>query len=168
LPQVLFVCTGNICRSPMAAALLFRHIQKSESDWQTWHVESAGTWTTPGQPATSEAQQVMKERGLDISEHRSRLVTTELMEPFNLILTMEPGQKEALKVEFPKYARRIYMLSEMAGEQDPIRDPTGGTLADYITIVEMIDGKLGKGLPRIRHLAKNLDRLHRLLKTSQA
>ena len=151
----------------MAAALLFKHLQKSENDWQTWHVESAGTWTTPGQTATSEAQQIMKDRGLDISEHRSRLVTSELMEPFNLILTMEPGQKEALKVEFPKYARRIFMLSEMAGEQDPIRDPTGGSIADYISVADTIDRKLARGLPRIRHLAKNLDLLHRLLKTSQ-
>jgi protein-tyrosine phosphatase len=167
VPRVLFVCTGNICRSPMAAALLFRHLQKSESDWQTWHVDSAGTWATPGQNATSEAQQVMKDMGLDISEHRSRLVTAELMEPFNLILTMESGQKEALKVEFPKYARRIYMLSEMVGEQDPIRDPTGGTLNDYVSVADLIDRKLQNGLPRIRHLAKNLDRFHHLLKTSQ-
>jgi protein-tyrosine phosphatase len=70
----------------------------------------------------------MKTMGLDTSGHRSRRVTGEMMADFDLILTMEAGHKEALLVEFPELAGRIYMLSEMVGDRRDIADPIGGPL----------------------------------------
>jgi len=126
MPSVLFVCTGKICRAPMAAAFFTARLPELDPNWLDWRVESAGTWTTAGRPAALLARQVMAERGIDISRHRSREVSQELLEQFDLILTMETGQKEALQVEFAHLAGRIYLLSEMSGAQVTIEDPMGG------------------------------------------
>jgi protein-tyrosine phosphatase len=96
-----------------------------------WRIESAGTWTVQGQPAAGYSQLVLRERGIDIHEHRSRPVTRELLAQFNLILAMESGHKEALRVEFPEFADRVYLLSEMIGAGYSIPDPMGGLLEGF-------------------------------------
>ena len=127
MPSVLFVCTANICRSPMAMGLFRRKVQGLPG----WRVESAGTWTIEGQPAASYSQMVLQSRGIDIHDHRSRPVDRELLSKFNLILTMESGHKEALKVEFPEFADRVYLVSEMIEAGYNIPDPMGGSVDGF-------------------------------------
>ena len=165
MPSILFVCTANICRSPMAEALFKARLQEREINWRSWRIESAGTWAVPGQPASLEAQQNMKGRGLNISQHRSRLVDALILEGFELILTMEAGQKEAIQVEFPALANRIYLLSEMNGETVDICDPYGGSSQDYETTANEIDRRLLNGLDRICRLANGSGRLRSLTET---
>jgi protein-tyrosine-phosphatase len=150
--SVLFVCTANICRSPMAAALLRAKVAAESADWR---IESAGTWAREGSPAATRTLLVMKERGLDISDHGSRSVSRELLKSFNLILTMEHGQKEAMQIEFPEVARRIYLLSEMIGQRFEIADPMGGFDEDFQATAKEIDDLLDRGLQRIRQLASD-------------
>lgn len=157
-PSVLFVCTANICRSPMATAL-FKHklAQASQTNpalLLNWRVESAGTWAREGEPASERSQLVMQGRGLDISAHRSRTVSLELLSSFNLILVMEKGHKEALKAEFPDLSNRIFMISEMAGYQRDIRDPILGTMVDYQNTARELDQLLTMGFEKILQLAK--------------
>jgi len=128
MPSILFVCTANICRSPLAM-VLFR--EKVGLDVDNWRVESAGTWAYDGSPAAEMVRQVLSERGLDISDHRSRMVTKELLSNFDLILTMEQGHMEALKAEFPDLANRVYMLSEVIGQRFDITDPIGGIQYEF-------------------------------------
>ncbi len=154
-PSVLIVCTANICRSPMAAAMLRARLQKERSDWQEWRVDSAGTWALDGETAAKNSRQVMAERGIDISDHRARSVTGEMLERYDLILTMEPNQKEALQVEFPSVADRVYLLSEMEGSQQSIEDPYGQKIEAYKETVEKIDKILARGMPRIIALVSN-------------
>jgi len=151
--SVLFVCTANVCRSPLAAEL-FRHlIQRMNGTCEIWSIESAGIWATPGQPAANEVQAVLWELGIDISDHRSRLVSKNILKRFSLVLTMEPGQKEALMIEYPELKQRIYMLSEMAGVEITIRDPIGGTMNDFKQAADEIERWLREGEDRIRQLA---------------
>jgi protein-tyrosine phosphatase len=152
MPSVLFVCQANRCRSPIAAALLNEKV-KSDPVTREWRIESAGTWTVAGQPALPDVEVVMLRRGLDLSSHRSRIVTAELLESFQLILTMESGQKEALRVEFPQAARRIYMLSELIGVREDIHDPMGPGHARVGEIVNEIDELLQLGYTRLVRLA---------------
>src|SRR5512139_3663322 len=127
MPSILIVCTANICRSPMAEAILKSLVAK-RPDADQWHIESAGTWARDGAPAALLSQYVVHEMGMDISKHRSKRVTRGLLRRFDLILAMERQQKEGLVLQFEPFADRIYMLSEMVGRLEDVPDPIGGEI----------------------------------------
>jgi len=129
--RILFVCTGNTCRSPMAEAI-FRQLVQSRSG-EDWQVSSAGLHALDGSPATSEAVAVLKELGLDISGHSARLLTEELVEDADLILTMTAAHKQSIQQRFPAAADRVFTVKEFAGEVDhlDIPDPFGQGIAAY-------------------------------------
>jgi len=88
--SVLLVCTANICRSPMAEALLRARLGEAAADWR---IESAGTWALEGEGAAPRAIKVLKARGIDLSQHRSRVVDASLLNRARLVLVMEKGHK---------------------------------------------------------------------------
>ena len=104
---------------------------------------------------------MMDEKGIDIQDHRSQIVSSELLQKHNLVLTMEKGHKEALQVEFPKWADRVYLLSEMIGGSFDIDDPYTGTIDDYRVTADDLDQLLSDGFKRICQLAddKVIDQL---------
>lgn len=112
-------------------------------------VQSAGTWAENGHPATPFGVKVMAQRGLDTSLHQSRLITRDLLIQFDLVLTMESGHKEAIQIEFPEFSKKIFMLSEMSGEQINIEDPIGGLFEDYVNTANEIDEWIMRGIPNI-------------------
>src|SRR5690606_9548826 len=120
------VCTANRVRSPMAAELFRALLKQRRKAWREWRVESAGTWAMPGQLVVSEVQTVMARFGLDVSSHRSREVNGDILEQADLILVMEKNQREALRVEYPELAARVYLLTEMTGQTYDVPDPIGG------------------------------------------
>ena len=153
LPSVLFVCTANQIRSPMAVAMFRQMLQQCDPQWKKWRIESAGTWAPSNQPPLPSAQMAMSRRNLDISQHRSRMVSRELLSEFRLILTMEAGHKEALQVEFPEIAQRVFMLSEMTGVKKNIADPIGGQPDLYEKTAAVIETILQGGCQRIIELS---------------
>ena len=152
MPSVLFVCTANVCRSPMASAL-FEDIASREFNDQGWLVESAGTWAVAGVPAAKNSRLAMNERGLDIEDHRSKTVTGELLSEFDLILTMERHHKESLSIEFPEISERVYALSEMVGQAYDIWDPIGGSLEEFKATADELENILIQGYEKIKRLA---------------
>ena len=150
MKSVLFICTANICRSPIAEGLMSSKVKGENGGWL---VVSAGTWAINGEPAAINSQKTMQEMEIDIRGHRSRLVTKEMMGNFNLILTMEKGHKEALRVEFPEYAHRIFLLSEMVGKKFDIADPIGGPMVDFRETANEINQIITVGFNRIETLA---------------
>ena len=148
--SVLFVCTANICRSPMAMGL-WQDMIKDRAD--EWIVESAGTWAPEGEPAAQRTQLVLQELGIDLRDHRSRQVNQQMLSQFNLILVMERGHKEALRVEFPEIAKNVYLLSEMIGANFEIQDPIGMSMAEFLLTRNEISEILTAGSKKIHTLA---------------
>jgi protein-tyrosine-phosphatase len=138
----------------MAEALFRAYLRKTEKNWSDWTIGSAGTWAPNGKPASKNSQVVMAQRGLDISAHRSRMITPEIMVDADLILTMEFNHKEALQMEFPASAKKVFLLFEMAGEQESVADPYGSSLEDYEKTAIIIEGIIKENLTKITALAE--------------
>jgi protein arginine phosphatase len=153
MASIILLCTANMCRSPMAEALLWAKL-KDRKDTADWRVESAGTWTITGRPVAQKTLEVMQRLyGIDLSEHRSRLVRRSLLRPFDLILVMEAGQREAIQVEFPELASRVHLLYEMVGQVREVSDPIGGTTKDFEDTARELDDLLNHGLETIIQMA---------------
>jgi protein-tyrosine phosphatase len=152
MKNILFVCTANIARSPMAAAL-FNHLMGQKGLADRYRAESAGTWGHDGMPAALDGIRVMAEYGLDISQHRSRVVTWEIMMAADLILTMESGHAEALRFEFRKMSHRVYQLTAMVGWPYDIDDPFGQGISRFRVTAQELAEILEGGCERIMRLA---------------
>jgi protein-tyrosine phosphatase len=156
MPSVLFVCTANRFRSPIAAIHFARQVVKHGDD-QEISVSSAGTWTVDGQPVTPDASILAEKYGFNLSLHKSRLLTKDILSRENLILVMENSHKEAILQEFPFAANRVFLLSEAAnGNPYDIPDPYVDKESPEVIakeIIEMID----RGYERIVQLAYNLN-----------
>jgi len=128
------VCVGNICRSPMAAAVLASRLRALG---RPGSVDSAGVAVREGTPADPIARELMRERGLDISRHRARQLTPELLADFELVLVMEEGLKREVEQLHPPARGRVQRLGRFGGFDIP--DPYGGTRADFERALGLID-----------------------------
>ncbi|MFN7034881.1 MAG: hypothetical protein ACK4SN_00825 [Bellilinea sp.] len=152
-PSVLFVCTANRIRSPLAAALFRNYLIREGLPLQRWRVNSAGTWVQEEMPSPEEVIQASFAHGLDLRKHRSQKVNEGLLSSHNLILVMEQGHKEALLHVFPHHSGRIFTLSEMSNGNSEIKDPPALTTSYIDDLLDQMSGLIQKGLPRILLLA---------------
>lgn len=151
--SVLIVCKANQCRSPVAEAIFRNYVKEFDAN-STWMIRSAGTWATTGRSAVRKMIMVAKERQLDLSQHRSSRIDDILpLSIFKLILTMEIGQKEALRSEFPEISDRVYTLSEMTGFEYDIEDPMSKSLDEHREALLEIERLIADGFGRIIELA---------------
>lgn len=157
MPYVLFVCSANMCRSPVAEAL-FKHLIELGKVNSDWEAASAGVWAFDGNRAAEGVVKAMQRHGIDISTHRAQSLSNELVKRSDLILTMEANHKEALQAAFPRYRDKIYLLTEMVGLSHDIRDPIGGSAADYDDTVAELEKLLVDGIRRIIVLVENSHR----------
>ncbi|MDP8253427.1 MAG: low molecular weight protein arginine phosphatase [Candidatus Kaelpia aquatica] len=127
--KVLFVCTGNSCRSPIAAALLKKMAQEQGLDIET---KSCGTAALLGMEATKEAIEVLKREDIRIFDHRSKPLTEELIDWADLILVMEERHRRSLLQYQPQANEKVFLLTEFAGSgKQDIIDPIAKPLEVY-------------------------------------
>lgn len=125
--EILFVCTGNTCRSPLAEVAAREFLDRLHVPVQ---VSSAGTAGVPGAGASMHAQQVAAEAGLDLSAHRVRLLQPEMLERASLVLVMGEAHRRLVHDMVPEAP--VHLLAEFAGDRDrEVADPFGGSLDEY-------------------------------------
>ena len=148
--RVVFVCTANICRSPMAEGLL-KHHWKNQSRTSLM-VSSMGIQMIDNQPASEHAVAVCAENGVDISCHRSRALHPEELQKANLILAMEPFQQRHLQLLAPKLKDKVFLLAKWPEEsrrRGVITDPIGRSLRVYRKIFKVINGHVQRIIPHL-------------------
>jgi len=115
--SILFVCTGNICRSPFAEQM-FR-IKANGAGRKEFRVLSAGMEVTSPNPSPSEAVQSALQFGVDLGSHRSRRITAEMVSNVDLVVGMDAGHIRSLRKAFPHRIDRIFLLPLIRGRCDP-------------------------------------------------
>jgi len=154
MPSILFVCTANQFRSPLAAACLLKEISLQNTEGK-WNVKSAGTWAGVGVSAPGFTLQVAGQLGLSgLAGHRTRPIDKKLLDEYDLIIAMEAGHKEAICAEFPPACSRTYLLSEIVdGISYDIPDPASSDI-DPKDIGRELNMLIVKGKEKILQLAE--------------
>lgn len=139
MKTILFVCTGNVCRSPMAEGL-FRHAVRGRGEYR---VISAGVGAIDGQPPSPHAVRALKELGIDISPQTSRMITPRLVDEADYIFGMTHGHLDAILTLFPQAAEKTFLLREFDETLEPyekdISDPIGGSYQVYLNCRDQIE-----------------------------
>lgn len=147
--RILFVCTGNTCRSPLAEAIARRIL--ADSGNENIVVESAGAQAWDGSPASDEALLIGVERNLDLSGHRSRRLTPEIIAASDLILVMSSSHiAQVREVDANANVHLLAGYGSTERSRHSIADPFGGNLSDYRDTADELERELTPILERIQ------------------
>jgi L-threonylcarbamoyladenylate synthase len=149
---ITFICSGNICRSPMAEGIFKRQLVKTKFSKQV-QINSAGTLNLAPTPASEEAIKISQRHKVDISKHRSTPIDRNILDRANIIICMAVYHYTILLRNFPEYANKLYVLKSMETEEnilDPsIADPIGMSEEFYEQIYMEIEKELHRILPHL-------------------
>src|SRR5205809_5143413 len=139
MKTVLFICTGNVCRSPMAEGI-FRHAVQGRGDYRVF---SAGLGALDGQPPSAFAVTATQELGIDISNQRSRMLTPDLVQQADYIFGMTHSHVDTVMLLYPQAAEKTFLLREFDETLDTfekdISDPIGGSYEVYLNCRDQIE-----------------------------
>jgi len=151
--NLLFVCTGNTCRSVMAQGLLQKIWSQLPRKNVELQVSSAGIGAIEGMKASEEALIVLAEEGIDLRMHSSRRITGDLVKKADIILVMTCGHKDMLCNLYPQAKEKIWLLNEFAGVNGKdIPDPIGMGLEFYRRVAAEIKKAVEKIVEKLNDL----------------
>ena len=139
--NILVICTANICRSPMAEALLRAKVPKS-------NISSAGTHALSGREAATYTSQVMQLNGYDTSTHRARQATEAILKSADLILAIDASHVGWIVRNYPHLHGRVHKLGKWRSNVD-VPDPYGGPMEGFVQAYGLIDACIGDWLPHL-------------------
>lgn len=148
IKSILFVCTGNSCRSIMAEGLMKKHLKAL--DKERIEVVSAGVGALDGFPPTEETVETMEKEGVDVSRYKSKKITPEMIKNADLILVMEASHKDIVARFVPDAAAKTHLLKEFLAEKTGrdypddrnIPDPIGRPMDYYKLSFEIIKSQI--------------------------
>ena len=132
----------------MAAAIMRRRIAELGLEDEI-EVFSAGVWAEEGHAASANAIATLAPRGMDLTEHRSRLLAPALLREADLVLVMEEAHRRSLFHLAPQHLGKVYLLTEMSGRHADVADPYGGTAEGYVRTADELESLIGAGMPMI-------------------
>lgn len=149
--HILFVCSGNTCRSPMAQALLTEQLKNKKTiACDAVIAQSAGLYAREGEPASREAVKVMAEMGIDISRHQAQMLNNNLLQWADLILTMTMDHYQGIIRKYDIPSRRIYTLAEFSrGEHADVVDPFAAGIQTYRQCARQINSMIEEIIKKI-------------------
>lgn len=150
--KIMFVCTGNVCRSPMAHYYMQKRVKdlNIENDFL---ISSCGVYACTGERATQNAIFVMKEYNVDMENHRATNIADTNIEDYDYIITLTTRQKEQVRYFYPKISDNIYTLREFVDKDElykDIDDPWGLNITVYKDCAHEIVEKVDKLIEKLR------------------
>lgn len=137
--KIMFVCTGNICRSAMAEKLLIKKVRDKKVE-NKFYICSSGVYAYTGDRSTYEAIKIMNdEYGIDLSEHKATAVRDSNIEDMDLILCMTNSHRQSLVSIYPNLESRIFLIKDYVGLFGEVADPYGGNLKIYSECAKELD-----------------------------
>ncbi len=149
--RLLFVCTGNTCRSPLAEAIARR--ESSLRGWSTVEARSAGIFATDGEPASAGAREVAELGGVDLSGHRAAMITPQAIEWADLVVGMSESHLRVardLGAASKTALLTSFLPEDHAAYRAPVVDPVGGSTAAYAETLRLVEASIAGLFDRLR------------------
>lgn len=146
---LLVVCTASEFRSPVAAALIEKQMV-SRGIWHLVTIATAGTRAQEGSAPNPFAVRILRDRyGIDISGHRSRPLTDEMIATTQMIVVMSEDQRRHIFYRSPRALNHVYLLNELAADPTPVRDPHASGSEEYEVVIRVIGSQVEKAMPSL-------------------